>query len=703
MTEHFSEQDDSPVFPDPEQEIQEFLENASCGDKLELAFILLDQVTESFAQPDAYENLAEYGQETGKDWAGFLSQQTDLNAIKPESAPPTPPENIRDTLPSMNSAAKKLADKTTQIRTQLASFTQEAFVGDQEKKLGIPEGVRGWTKVNKYLAETHNEPTRTVGTHLDRAEYITAQYNGKKLTHRETKLPVIAAAYFGNEIGQTNLDRSLTLVKALQRYLKNCGGAANLDDLWTVLEAFEPTIAEAAAELTVEEFSAECMKWLDEIAHRINPDGPTPSEVANIRKEFFRYTVDDNGFLTISLGTYGLDREVLETVIRPGMSHTKNHKTSDKHPDVFTTDDSATEPGPGGQSADSTNGPDTPDESAEPTDKPDNTTQAEPSAGHPKPTAKAMDSETSDDATKASTIDGTEHTAMDPSTQLLSEIRGSDSFAEIDTTADGYDPDEVIAIDEHGNETTARDVHTVDPRTPEEKALDNFITALMALFRMTGKDAVLPKMNGTVSKLFIIRDKDTMKPPDPPPDQDTNPRYPWDHRPDLTRPPSKRNYTLNNAPPAKDEENENSSAQQPRKLRSEGLFSGNIPPKKLDHLTCDAETIEVSVDGDQILGFGRKARSFTPAQREALMIRDGGCVIPGCRVIGAWCHVHHVIPYADGGLTDTTNAALVCSAHHTDIHDGKVLLKMVDGVPYTKQAGWVGGFDTYRRNAIWLP
>jgi hypothetical protein len=70
------------------------------------------------------------------------------------------------------------------------------------------------------------------------------------------------------------------------------------------------------------------------------------------------------------------------------------------------------------------------------------------------------------------------------------------------------------------------------------------------------------------------------------------------------------------------------------------------------------------------LDVGRSTRVVTAAQRQALAVRDGGCVFPGCSRPLAWCEAHHVRHWLDGGPTDLDNLALVCRAHHRAIHEG---------------------------------
>ena len=70
----------------------------------------------------------------------------------------------------------------------------------------------------------------------------------------------------------------------------------------------------------------------------------------------------------------------------------------------------------------------------------------------------------------------------------------------------------------------------------------------------------------------------------------------------------------------------------------------------------------------QPLDYGRAHRRFTPRQRRALMVRDGGCVFPGCDRKPKWCDAHHLQPWEDDGPTDLANGCLLCRRHHNLIH-----------------------------------
>ena len=72
----------------------------------------------------------------------------------------------------------------------------------------------------------------------------------------------------------------------------------------------------------------------------------------------------------------------------------------------------------------------------------------------------------------------------------------------------------------------------------------------------------------------------------------------------------------------------------------------------------------------QPLDVGRTSRVVQPAQRAALVVRDGGCVFPGCDRPPAWCEAHHGLHWLYGGPTDLENLVLLCRAHHRAVHEG---------------------------------
>ena len=82
-------------------------------------------------------------------------------------------------------------------------------------------------------------------------------------------------------------------------------------------------------------------------------------------------------------------------------------------------------------------------------------------------------------------------------------------------------------------------------------------------------------------------------------------------------------------------------------------------------LACDAGIIPVVLGGDcEVLDVGRTHRFFTPPIRTALVLRDQGCVFPGCDALPAACEAHHIRPWWAGGETCVGNGVMVCPFHH---------------------------------------
>jgi hypothetical protein len=96
-----------------------------------------------------------------------------------------------------------------------------------------------------------------------------------------------------------------------------------------------------------------------------------------------------------------------------------------------------------------------------------------------------------------------------------------------------------------------------------------------------------------------------------------------------------------------------------------------ISPEMLHRLLCDANVCRVVINGESVvIDVGRDSRTATAAQRRALMVRDGGCVFPGCDRPPGWCEAHHIEWWEHNGPTDLQNLSLLCSRHHHDIHKG---------------------------------
>lgn len=105
-------------------------------------------------------------------------------------------------------------------------------------------------------------------------------------------------------------------------------------------------------------------------------------------------------------------------------------------------------------------------------------------------------------------------------------------------------------------------------------------------------------------------------------------------------------------------------------LAGTGLGCGPVSLADAAELSARADVYGAVRDASgTILNFGRSRRLATALQRLAVVVRDGGrCAIDGCDASHERCHVHHVVEFERGGMTDLAGLALVCGAHHPHLH-----------------------------------
>lgn len=94
-----------------------------------------------------------------------------------------------------------------------------------------------------------------------------------------------------------------------------------------------------------------------------------------------------------------------------------------------------------------------------------------------------------------------------------------------------------------------------------------------------------------------------------------------------------------------------------------------VPAAVAEQRICTSGVVPVSVDATgNPLDVGREHRLFTPRQRVALALRDGGCRWPNCDRPASYGEAHHIDPYAMGGRTDIDRGILLCRFHHMNLH-----------------------------------
>ena len=109
-----------------------------------------------------------------------------------------------------------------------------------------------------------------------------------------------------------------------------------------------------------------------------------------------------------------------------------------------------------------------------------------------------------------------------------------------------------------------------------------------------------------------------------------------------------------------------------RAIRADADHVGRLSAATIERFACDAAITRVLTKGRcEPLDVGRTTRVISPALWKALVVRDRGCVEPGCDRPPGWSEVHHKIPWSQGGATNLENTELRCWQHHRDEHEGK--------------------------------
>ncbi|WP_423494870.1 DUF222 domain-containing protein [Microbacterium esteraromaticum] len=97
-----------------------------------------------------------------------------------------------------------------------------------------------------------------------------------------------------------------------------------------------------------------------------------------------------------------------------------------------------------------------------------------------------------------------------------------------------------------------------------------------------------------------------------------------------------------------------------------------LPFGTVEQRICETGTVQITIDPtDNPLNVGREHRLFTPTQRVALSMRDGGCRWRGCDRPASYCEAHHIDEWnAQQGRTDIDRGILLCRYHHGQLHHG---------------------------------
>lgn len=104
---------------------------------------------------------------------------------------------------------------------------------------------------------------------------------------------------------------------------------------------------------------------------------------------------------------------------------------------------------------------------------------------------------------------------------------------------------------------------------------------------------------------------------------------------------------------------------------ADGTGRSSLPIESVKRLCCDSKAVVITDDEKgEPLSVGRKTRIVPSAIQRALRARDNNCCsFPGCRN-RRYLHSHHVEHWSNGGETSLENLMLLCTKHHTLVHEG---------------------------------
>ncbi len=677
----------------------EELATASVGEMMHAATLLTRVVSERMADPATYNELATFNDAAGTDWSGLQSTgttsvaangaatatlekpiQTARDLDEPVSAP-LEPENYCDTLPGLGNMLSQL------LRFQdsaLANYSRylEASMSDQRRYLGTPRKIRDFRDVADYLTSTMRISRHQARKVIRRGRY----YAHRPGLHAEepSAQPIfqdLAKSMAKGKLPIENADKIIDLDEDLTKYSNKTRQPLERKD--QVLEVFEPTMVETAESSTPDELSNVKKRWIEEIAHWISPDGPSPAQAfAKEADNALRCREQADGSSVFSMhASPAVSARFKNWMLQQLDFHGTPARISDdalKLLDLLNYS-----PNPGAR---------------------------EHGASDIDPQEPASSTQQRSDASSEATPHDENTAAEEHSATVSLEDLGP--MTSWDTS---LDPTLVVAEAEDGTPLTVQELNHIETLTTGQRMGSILLSHLLTMLSLDPIDLGGKKAHGISAQLMIVQDIETAyhalgfgsipeparRPsgPDgylPPVIKRPNPQTPGE--PDCLDNPCQCNQHI---PP----DSGNSSETKPvpwTAFQSEAVNIGSIHPADADILLCNAEiTGQIWNGPDQILKQKRALRLFTAVQRRAILARDKGCQAPGCTVPGTYCDIHHIKAWSNGGPTDEDNGIALCPFHHDSVHHGRWTIRKHKSLTFFQPPPWIDPDQPLLRNAYW--
>jgi hypothetical protein len=115
-----------------------------------------------------------------------------------------------------------------------------------------------------------------------------------------------------------------------------------------------------------------------------------------------------------------------------------------------------------------------------------------------------------------------------------------------------------------------------------------------------------------------------------------------------------------------------------------------VPQSIARGLICDGQLVPLWESDGVPISAGRAHRVAPPHTRRVVADRDRGCRFPGCGAT-TFLEQHHIVHWADGGVTDPSNLLSLCPFHHDEHHRGEYAISgdanLPDGVSFADRTG----------------